>query len=248
VALTEPEQSTEPAEGNPTESTGASAERDGAPEPAGTGKQAPSQEDISRPPPPTLRIRHLVPADPAVLAIPPQAPPSDQEQDRDQPAGDASVETQEADEATGEISDAYQAVSPPPGQPAPDLGSRRVGGLGVTLFVSNLGRSVVFYRDVLGFVQVEIGPGSAVLDSGDGRIVLRRVPEMEPVDRRLVHLLLEVPDVHAAYDDLKNRGVEFVHRPRPVSRYDQLELWSAAFRDPDGHGIALTKWDVRRAG
>ena len=50
--------------------------------------------------------------------------------------------------------------------------------------------------------------------------------------------------MQAAYDELLLQGVEFVHRPRPVSRYEQLELWSAAFRDPDGHGIALTRWDV----
>ena len=73
-----------------------------------------------------------------------------------------------------------------------------------------------------------------------------RVADMAPVDRRLVHLLLEVPDVQAAYEDLGSRGVEFVHRPRAVSRYEQLELWSAAFRDPDGHGIALIRWDLRQ--
>jgi len=136
-----------------------------------------------------------------------------------------------------EVSNAYLTAT------APDSGAIR--GVGVTLFVANLGRSVAFYRDLLGFRQVDMSLGSAVLEAGDGRIVLRRVIDMAPVDRRLVHLLLEVPDVQAAYDELLLQGVEFVHRPRPVSRYEQLELWSAAFRDPDGHGIALTKWEVR---
>jgi catechol 2,3-dioxygenase-like lactoylglutathione lyase family enzyme len=135
-----------------------------------------------------------------------------------------------------EVSDAYLSATPP---------GERVGGAAVTLFVANLGRSVAFYRDVLGFRQIDMGIGKAVLEAGDGRIVLRRVVDMAPVDRRLVHLLLEVPDVQAAYDELLLQGVEFVHRPRVVSRDDQLELWSAAFRDPDGHGIALTKWEVR---
>jgi catechol 2,3-dioxygenase-like lactoylglutathione lyase family enzyme len=136
-----------------------------------------------------------------------------------------------------DISDAYLSATAP--------GSGSIRGVGVTLFVSNLGRSVAFYRDLLGFHQVDMTLGSAVLEAGDGRIVLRRVLDMAPVDRRLVHLLLEVPDVQAAYDELLLQGVEFVHRPRAVSRYEQLELWSAAFRDPDGHGIALTKWEVR---
>jgi catechol 2,3-dioxygenase-like lactoylglutathione lyase family enzyme len=167
----------------------------------------------------SLQVDHVVPVDPAVLAIPEQTT---------------------ADDA--EIADAYLAATPPPGQSP----GRSVRGVGVTLFVTNLTRSVAFYRDTLGFAQVDEGLGSAVLESGDSRIVLRRVADMAPVDRRLVHLLLEVPDVQTAYDDLRGRGVTFVHRPRAVSRYEQLELWSAAFRDPDGHGIALVRWDLRQ--
>lgn len=163
----------------------------------------------------TLRVRHLLAPDPAVPAIP----------------------AQPGDRSGDDVSDAYLSATTP--------GARAIHGVGVTLFVANLGRSVAFYRDLLGFHQVDMTLGSAVLEAGDGRIVLRRVVEMAPVDRRLVHLLLEVPDVQAAYDDLLLQGVEFVHRPRAVSRYEQLELWSAAFRDPDGHGIALTKWEVR---
>jgi resuscitation-promoting factor RpfA len=183
----------------------------------------PTEEvDLTGPPAETgagLQVDQVVPVDPAVPAIP------------EQPTADDPG-----------IADAYLAATPPPGGP----GGRSVRGVGVTLFVTNLTRSVAFYRDTLGFRQVDEGLGSAVLESGDGRIVLRRVADMAPVDRRLVHLLLEVPDVQAAYDDLRSRGVTFVHRPRAVSRYEQLELWSAAFRDPDGHGIALVRWEMRQ--
>jgi resuscitation-promoting factor RpfA len=165
---------------------------------------------------PPLRVEHVLAADPAVPAMPDSA---------------AAGET--------DVSSAYLAATQPP-----DQARGRVRGVGVTLFVTNLGRSLAFYRDLLGFRQVDLGLGSAVLESGDARIVLRRVVDMPPVDRRLIHLLLEVPDVQAAYDELLLQGVEFVHRPRPVSRFEELELWSAAFRDPDGHGIALTNWTV----
>jgi len=167
----------------------------------------------------TLQVDHVVPVDPGVPVIPEQPTASE-----------------------AEISDAYLTATAPPGRSP----GRTVRGVGVTLFVTNLARSVTFYRDTLGFIQVDEGLGSAVLESGDSRIVLRRVADMAPVDRRLVHLLLEVPDVQTAYDDLRSRGVTFVHRPRAVSRYEQLELWSAAFRDPDGHGIALIRWDLRQ--
>jgi catechol 2,3-dioxygenase-like lactoylglutathione lyase family enzyme len=173
-----------------------------------------------------LRVDQVLTAEPAVPAIP-----------------SSSVVGDLAEEGT--ISEAYLTILPPPGETGP-VGTGRVRDVGVTMFVANLGRSVAFYRDLLGFVQVDIGRDSAVLESGDGRIVLRRVMDMSPVDRRLVHLMLEVPDVQSAYDELREKGVEFVHRPRAVSRYEQLELWSAAFRDPDGHGIALIRWELRR--
>ena len=147
------------------------------------------------------------------------------------------VYDQATDEATI-VADAYLAAAPPPGANA---GGGPIRSVAVTLFVTDLSRSIVFYRDVLGFTETDAGRGSAVLVSGDARIVLRRVA-MPPVDRRLVQLLLEVPDVLTAYDDLRTRGVSFIHRPRPVGQYEQSELWSAAFRDPDGHGIAITQW------
>jgi resuscitation-promoting factor RpfA len=85
-----------------------------------------------------------------------------------------------------------------------------------------------------------------VLARGESRILLKRVSDLQPVDRRIVHLNLEVPDVQAAYEELKTKNVEFVHKPRVVSQGEQLELWAAMFRDPDGHAIALTRWELRR--
>ena len=65
------------------------------------------------------------------------------------------------------------------------------------------------------------------------------------IDRRVGHLHIEVPDLDLAFTDLAAKGVLFSHRPRMVSRGDDIELWKATFRDPDGHGIALTEWRPR---
>ncbi|HET8658515.1 MAG TPA: VOC family protein [Micromonosporaceae bacterium] len=120
-----------------------------------------------------------------------------------------------------------------------------IHGVGVTLIVTDLARSIDFYRDLLGFTVVDSGSASAVLASGETRIMLRRVSDMAPVDRRLVHLNLEVTDLPAVYDDLRGKGVKFLHRPRPVAKGEQMELWAAAFRDPDGHGISIIQWRPR---
>jgi catechol 2,3-dioxygenase-like lactoylglutathione lyase family enzyme len=121
-------------------------------------------------------------------------------------------------------------------------GTGAIQGVGVTLIVTDLSRSVAFYRDMLGFYVVDSGLSSAVLASGETRIMLRAVADMPKVDRRLVHLNLEVDNVEAVYAELLGKGVKFIHRPRPVARGEHMELWAAAFRDPDGHGIAIIRW------
>jgi catechol 2,3-dioxygenase-like lactoylglutathione lyase family enzyme len=117
--------------------------------------------------------------------------------------------------------------------------------MGIMLVVSDLVRSERFYRDKVGFSVVDSGANVVVLAYGEGRILLRQLADMSPVDRRVSHLHLRVPDVDSSYRDLKARGVEFVHRPRVTSRGDKLDLWAATFRDPDGHDIALTQWRAR---
>ncbi|WP_446216478.1 VOC family protein [Micromonospora sp. IBHARD004] len=116
-----------------------------------------------------------------------------------------------------------------------------ISGIGITLLVTDLTRSLEFYRD-LGFDEVDRGSGNAVLASGATRLVLREVTGAAPISRRLVHVNLEVDDIEAAYERLRGSGVRFTYAPRVVNRGAKLEVWAAAFRDPDGHGIALTQW------
>ncbi|WP_444948608.1 VOC family protein [Micromonospora ureilytica] len=120
-----------------------------------------------------------------------------------------------------------------------------ISGVGLTLLVTDLPRSLGFYRDVLGFSEVDQGAHNAVLASGATRIVLREVSGAAPISRRLVHVNLEVNDIEAAYERLRESGVRFTYAPRVVNRGTKLEGWAAAFRDPDGHGVALTQWRER---
>ncbi|TDB73832.1 VOC family protein [Micromonospora sp. KC721] len=126
----------------------------------------------------------------------------------------------------------------------PTDGTAPISGVGLTLLVTDLSRSLDFYRS-LGFTEVDRGSGNAVLASGGTRLVLREITEAAPVSRRLVHVNLEVDDIDAAYHRLKDSGVRFTYAPRVVNRGSRLEVWAAAFRDPDGHGVALTQWRER---
>jgi catechol 2,3-dioxygenase-like lactoylglutathione lyase family enzyme len=131
----------------------------------------------------------------------------------------------------------------PSARPGP---ASAIHGVGITVLVTNLERSLAFYRETLGFFEIDAGSGSAVLASGDTRLVLRTVPDLSGVAGRQIYLNLEVGDVEAVYEELKRKGMKFVHGPRPVNRGGKLELWAASFHDPDQHNIAITQWRAIR--
>jgi len=132
-----------------------------------------------------------------------------------------------------------------PIQPYSARGGGSVHSVGVTLLVADVARSVEFYRDLLEFDEIDSGYGNAVLASGDTRIVLRRAEDFTSGNRRLTHLNLEVDDLDRVHQELVEKGVTFTYAPRVVNRGERLELWAAAFRDPDGHAINLTQWRSR---
>jgi catechol 2,3-dioxygenase-like lactoylglutathione lyase family enzyme len=159
------------------------------------------------------------------------APGSSGEQRRGGPWGDFNGRP---DEHAGDVITGYPSARPS------TAGS--IHGVGITVLVTDLERSTEFYRDVLGFHEIDNGDGSAVLASGDTRLVLRTVHNLSAEAGRLIYLNLEVGDIEAVHAELREKGVKFVHSPRPVNRGDKLELWSATFRDPDNHNIAITQW------
>jgi catechol 2,3-dioxygenase-like lactoylglutathione lyase family enzyme len=164
--------------------------------------------------------------DPPQAAPPQTAPP--------QPTAPRHAAAAEPDEHLDDVITAYPSARPG--------AAGAIYGVGITVLVTELARSIAFYRDTLGFHQVDSGDGSAVLASGDTRLVLRTVSGLSAEAGRLIYLNLEVGDVEAVYAELSAKGVPFVHPPRPVNRGDRLELWSATFRDPDDHNIAITQW------
>jgi predicted enzyme related to lactoylglutathione lyase len=115
-----------------------------------------------------------------------------------------------------------------------------VGPLGqIHVSVSDLDRSVEFYRDVLGvpFLFRVSGQPMAFFQSGDVRLYLG-VP-VTPEFATKVLLYFRVDDIDAEYARLAAAGVAFVDQPHLVHRDDNHELWMTSLRDPDGHNLAL---------
>lgn len=144
----------------------------------------------------------------------------------------------EPDDRADDVITGYPSARPGP--------SGAIHGVGLTVLVTDLPRAVSFYRDTLGFYEIDHGAGNTVMASGDTRLVLRSVGSLSAAGR-LVYLNLEVGDIEAVYRELVAKGVTFEHPPQVVNHGERLELWSATFFDPDGHNIAITQWRSARS-
>jgi predicted enzyme related to lactoylglutathione lyase len=90
----------------------------------------------------------------------------------------------------------------------------------IHMSVTDVERSVAFYRDVLGIPH------------------LFTVPTSPEYTSRCV-LYFRVDDIDGEVTRLSELGVGFRDRPRVVHRDGTTELWMAGLTDPDGHHIIL---------
>lgn len=112
------------------------------------------------------------------------------------------------------------------------------------LFTTDYARARAFYEGILGF-QVESQDAFAlVLRAGFTRVRISLFPALQPVQGTV--LGWEVPDVRAAAQWLRDRGVETEKYPF-VEDHD-LGVWQAPggaevawFKDPDGNVLSLSR-------
>jgi predicted enzyme related to lactoylglutathione lyase len=106
----------------------------------------------------------------------------------------------------------------------------------IALGVSDLARSVAFYRDKAGFdLQNQFesfaffaaGPITLMLNSG-----LRR-PD-GPLAGAM-EIVVAAESVTASHGQLVKRGCNFINQPREVTPGS----WATTFTDPDGHWLTL---------
>lgn len=118
------------------------------------------------------------------------------------------------------------------------------------LVVSDFARSLAWYRDVLGAeLDREYGGTSAVFSFNGAWLLVvtggeptpdkpntRFVPPSD-VDRVSHAMTIRVPDCRAAYDELVQRGAEFITPP-----IDNGPETRCFFRDPDGHLFEISEF------
>lgn len=107
----------------------------------------------------------------------------------------------------------------------------------VTVSVHDLDAATAFWGDTLGFdVTRALHDGERVAEAGvrgsETSLLLSEESYARPHHTGLV---LTCDDMHATYDHMRMRGVEFTMDPAK----DPVGVWSAEFADPDGNRFVL---------
>ena len=120
-------------------------------------------------------------------------------------------------------------------QPDSSFGLGPIGQIALT--VTDIGRSVTFYRDSLGMRFLFQVPSLAFIDCGGIRLMLS-LPEKTAEGSSSV-IYFKVADIQQAFQTLTSRGVVFEGEPHLIAKMPDHELWMAFFRDPDRNLLAL---------
>ena len=115
-------------------------------------------------------------------------------------------------------------------------GIRKVGQ--IYMRAVDLRRATAFYRDVLSMPFLFEVPRMAFFDLDGVRLMLGE-PEGEAFDHPGSILYFDVPDLSAAHEELRSRGVHFDSTPHLVADLGERELWMAFFKDSEGNQLAL---------
>ena len=104
-------------------------------------------------------------------------------------------------------------------------------GLGqIAVPVDDLDRAARFYGTTLGLPHLFTVPGQLAFFDAWGTRIMLSLPEKD-FDKAASVLYFRVDDIHAAYTQFRERGVDFVDAPHMIANMGTYELWMAFFRD-----------------
>lgn len=101
---------------------------------------------------------------------------------------------------------------------------------------------VAWYRDVLGLPILFEASGMTFFQSGATRLMIGPNPHGASIGGADITIYFEPRDWSAAEAALEERGVDFTHAAQVLQRAPGRELALRAFKDPEGHALALLGW------
>lgn len=111
-------------------------------------------------------------------------------------------------------------------------------GIGqISRSAKDIKQSETWYRDVLGLSHLYAFGNLAFFDCGGTRLMVSEGEELQAAESVIY---LRVANIDAAYDQLRDRGVEFINAPHMIHRHeDGTEEWMAFFNDPENRPLAI---------
>jgi methylmalonyl-CoA/ethylmalonyl-CoA epimerase len=117
------------------------------------------------------------------------------------------------------------------------IGISRLGQIAIN--AHDVGRAAAFYENILGLkLLFNAGPGLAFFDCNGVRLMLSN-PEKPEFDHASSILYFAVPDIHSAYDRMKDLAVHFEDAPHLIAKMADHDLWMVFFRDSENNLLAL---------
>ena len=106
----------------------------------------------------------------------------------------------------------------------------------VVLGVSDLAKSIAFYRDRAGFdLQNQMGSLAFFAAGGITLMLNANLRRPDGSVAGATEIVISADSVTSRFNDLKQRGCTFINEPREVTPGS----WAATFTDPDGHWLTL---------
>lgn len=111
----------------------------------------------------------------------------------------------------------------------------------VALASADPGALVAFYRDMLGLPALFEASGMTFFQSGATRLMIGGAQPGQEVGGDAV-LYFEPRDWSAAESALEAKGIAFLHPAQKLQEAPGRELMLRAFKDPEGHALAIMGW------
>jgi methylmalonyl-CoA/ethylmalonyl-CoA epimerase len=124
------------------------------------------------------------------------------------------------------------------------IGITRLGQ--VAIRAHDVDRAAGFYQNRLGLPLLFRAGKLAFFNCGGVRLMVS-VAEQPEFDHPSSILYFAVPDIRAAYQQLRDQGVRFEDEPHLIAKMPDHDLWMTFFRDSEENLLALMS-EVRQAG
>ena len=112
----------------------------------------------------------------------------------------------------------------------------------IALASADPGALAAWYRDTLGLAVLFEAGGMTFMQSGATRLMLGPNHHGAAIGGSDTVIYFEPSDWSAAEAALEARGVAFLHKAEVLQKAPGRELALRAFKDPEGHSLALLGW------